>query len=157
VDFDAPSGKGLALFRIDGKKQADRNLEVDEGLARATPFAALEWRAMRTMAASPKLPAAQRAILYEASTLIMEAQTRRGLVPKREADLREVLADIARLRANVTAIRDSDDAEELIERILQKEDRIKSLRNRIRELHAESAAFTARARATLSRLGKSKA
>jgi hypothetical protein len=156
VDFDVPTGKGLALFRIDAKKQADRKLDVDEGLTRATPFAALDWRALRTMADSAKLPAAQRTILREAAKHIMDAQTHRGLVPKREADLQEVVADLARLRAHVAVIRDSDDAEDLIERILHKEDRIKSLRTRIRELHAESAAFTARARATLSRLGRSK-
>jgi hypothetical protein len=151
VDFDAPTGKGLAVFKIEGRKQADRRIDVDEGLSRSKRFDALDWRALRVMAASPRLPAAQRTVLRDAANLLMEAQTRRELVPKREADLREVIGDLTRLRAHVAAIPGGDD--DIVERILHKEDRVKALRQRVAELHVESNGYYARARATLGRLG----
>jgi hypothetical protein len=154
LDFDTSAQTALAVFKIDAKQKATRKLSVDEGLARNDPFTSLTSKALRDLVASPRLPEAQKKILRAAATELLEAEVRRGLVPKRQADAAEVETDILRLRGHVSALqKNSDEAEELVERMLAKEDRLKALRTRVKELGLEIAEHAERARLTLTRLG----
>ena len=92
-------------------------------------------------------------ILTRAAAALAESEVRRGLVPKREADLAEIEADLRRLHSHLAAMRkDSDAAEEMETRMLQGEDRIKSIRKRIADLGTEADQYAEKARVELSRL-----
>ncbi len=152
LDFDTASGKALAIFQIDAKKQATRTLDVDEGLSRKHAFASLTPEWLRTTATSPRLPQAQKAALLEAAAALLEARTRGAQIPKRQADATEVEGDLTRLRGHVAALRSGGDVDDLVERLLQKEDQLKALRAQVKQLGVDVAAQTARARGALAKL-----
>ena len=151
-ELDLDAGR-LAVFQVGPRANTPRRLLVTEGLQRGLGTAPGDWRALRKLSEAPTLDSAQRPLLRAVADALMEAETRRGLIPKRRADLAEVLADLGRLRANLIALRGTEEGEAMAARILHGEDRVRSLRQRIEELGVEERAWLERARAGLARLG----
>lgn len=154
LDFDFVSDKPLAVFAIEGRTKKVRRVETDEGLSRRTPLARLNPRSLREIAESPKLPAAQKAVLEDAAKMLMEAEARESLLPKRRSDLAEALTDVVRVRGYLSATKSKDDAEKFTASILDHERRIKDLRVRIATIGTEADGFRGRARTMLSKLSR---
>lgn len=146
VDFDPKAKRAHAVFQVEGKKEAERTVEIDEGLSRTTKLAALTARALREMGASDRVPQAQRELVRRAAAEIAEAETCRVVVPRRQADLAEYEADLSRLQGHLRALgRDAPGAAEIVRRILKLEDRVKAMHVRIAELGQEEAEHKTRA------------
>jgi hypothetical protein len=151
-ELDLEAGR-LAVFQVGPRANTPRRLLVTEGLQRGLATAPGDWRALRKLSEAPTLDSAQRPLLRAVADALMEAETRRGLIPKRRADLAQVLADLTRLRANHAALRGTDEGDAMAARILHGEDRVRALRLRIEELGVEERAWLERARAGLARIG----
>jgi hypothetical protein len=151
-ELDLEAGR-LAVFQIGPRASTPRRLRITEGLQRGLATGPGDWRALRKLSQAPTLDSAQRPLLRAVADALMEAETRRGLIPKRRSDLAEVLADLARLRANHASLRGTDEGEAMAARILHGEDRVRALRLRIEELGVEERAWLERARTGLARLG----
>jgi hypothetical protein len=154
LDFDFVSEKPLAVFAIEARAKKVRRIETDEGLSRRTQLTKLNPRSLRAIAESPKLPATQKATLEDAAKMLVEAEARESLLPKRRSDLAEVLTDVARLRGYLSATKLKDNAEKFTASILEQEKRIKELRIRIATIGTEADGFRGRARTMLSKLSR---
>ncbi len=154
LDFDVVSNKPLAVFASDPRSKKVRRVEADEGLSRRTAVKTLGPRALRGIAAAPKLPAAQRAALEDAAKHLVDAEARESLLPKRRSDLDEVVQDLNRLRGYLSATKSKNDGEKFTAQILEKEARVKELRTRIAGLGTEAEGYRGRARAALEKLAK---
>ena len=154
LDFDMVSDKPLAVFASEPRSKKVHRVETDEGLSRKTAIDALGPADLRAIAASPKLPDAQRALLKEAATHLVDAQARESLLPKRRSDLADVLADLARLRGYLGQGKSKSDSERFTQSIFEKEAQVKDLRTRIASLGTEADGFRTRARAALGKLAK---
>ncbi|UQA62844.1 hypothetical protein [Polyangium aurulentum] len=152
LDFDVATNKPLAVFDVAAKTQKVRRLEADEGLHRSHRIDKLTVAELKRMAASTKLPAAQRAAIEDATRALLDADARQSILPTRKAELAEVEADLARLRGYLSASKTGGDSERFVEQILKKEERMKELRTRIATLGTEVTSYRARARAALSKL-----
>ncbi|MDI1451521.1 hypothetical protein [Polyangium sp. 6x1] len=152
LDFDVVSNKPLAVFASEPRSKKVRRIETDQGLSRGTAVSALNPRGLRAIAAAPKLPAAQRAALEEAAKHLTDAEARESLLPKRRADLDELVQDLGRLRGYLGATRSKNDAEKFTAQILEKEAKVKELRTRIASLGTEVEGYRGRARTALSKL-----
>lgn len=152
--FDSKQGKALAVFHVKAQSHGDRTLSAEEGLSHRYPLSALTSSELDKLAKQPALPAAARPILRAAADRLLEAEVRRGALPKRKAELAQVRADIVALRDNVRAIGTAhDDAAELMtKRLLAAQDRERALEHRIEALGIEAKARVESARAELGRL-----
>ncbi|MDI3287215.1 hypothetical protein [Polyangium sp. 15x6] len=154
LDFDVVSNKPLAVFASEPRSKKVRRIEADEGVSRQTDIRTLSPQALRAMAAAPKLSAAQRAALEEAAKHLTDAEARASLLPKRRADLDELIQDLGRLRGYLAATQSKDDGEKFTKQILEKEARVKELRTRIAGLGTEVEGYRSRARTALQKLRK---
>lgn len=152
LDFDFVSDKPLAVFAAAARSKKVRRIETDEGLSRRTPMSNLNPRSLRAIAESPKLPAAQKALLEEAAKLFTDAEAKESLLPMRRSDLAEALTDVERLRGYLAATKSEDDAEKFSKSILEHEKRIKELRTRIASIGTEAEGLRGRARKLISKL-----
>jgi hypothetical protein len=154
LDFDFVSEKPLAVFAVEPRTKKVRRIETDEGLTRRTPLARLDPSSLRAIAESPKLPASQKAILEDAAKMLIEAQARESLLPKRRSDLAEALTDVERVRGYFSAAKSKNDAEKFAAAIMDLEKRIKDLRIRIATIGTEADGFRGRARTMLAKLSR---
>jgi hypothetical protein len=154
LDFDMISAKPLAVFAAEPRSKKVHRLETDEGLSRRTTLDSQSPTTLRAIATSPKLPDAQRAILKEAANLLMDAQARESLLPKRRSDLQDALSDLARLRTYLGDAKSKSDGERFTKSIFEKEALVKDLRTRIASLTTEADGFRTKAHATLRKLDK---
>jgi len=154
LDFDRVTDRPLGVFASEPRSKKVRRLEADEGLSRRSALSSLDAPALRRIAASPKLPAEQKAALEEAARHIIDANARESLLPKRRSDLEELLADLGRLRGYLSAANGRAESEKFTARIIEKEARVKDLRTRIAALGTEVDGYRRRARATLEKLSK---
>ena len=108
---------------------------------------------LRAFSAIKTTQPAQRATLLRAAEQLRFAESRLGAKPKREAELQQALADVARIRENARVLGgvSADQAETMAERVVQLEGQISQLRARIAELTSEANGFVA---ATKRELGK---
>lgn len=154
LDFDFVTDKPLAVFASAARAKKVRRIETDEGLSRRTLISKLDPPALRAIAASPKLPATQKAILEDAAKLLIEAEARESLLPKRRSDLAEALTDVERVRGYLAVTKSSEDAEKFTASILEYEKRIRDLRVRIATIGTEAEGYRHRARTMLSKLSR---
>lgn len=154
LDFDFVSDKPLAVFAVEARSKKVRRIETDEGLSRRISISKLDAKALRSIAQSPKLPATQKAKLEEAASMLVDAEARESLLPKRRSDLAEVLTDAERLRGYLAVTKSKGDAEKFSASILEHEKRIRDLRTRIAALGTEAQGLRGRARAMLGKLSR---
>jgi hypothetical protein len=152
LDFDFITEKPLAVFVVEARVKKVRRIETDEGLSRRTPIATLNALALRSIAASEKLPATQKATLDEAAKMLMDAEARESLLPKRRSDLAEALTDVERIRGYLGLTQSKDNEKKFIASIVEHEKRIKDLRTRIATIGTEADGFRTRARTMLGKM-----
>ena len=154
LGHDGDSNKTYTVLQVSAAKEVSQSLQLEEGLRRRFDFDKLDSWKLREFAAIKTTVAAQRAALLRAAEQLQRAESRLGAKPKREAELTQALADVARIRENARilgAVR-AKQVEGMAERIVQLEKSIVQLRTRIAELTVEADGFIAGAKRELGRL-----
>jgi hypothetical protein len=154
LGHDPDSDKTYTVVQVPAGQEKSQKLELEEGLRRSYEFAKLSSGALRAFSAIPTTQPAQRATLLRAAEQLRAAESRLGAKPKREAELAQALADVARIRENARILGGvhAKQVETMAERIVQLEAQINSLRTRIAELTSEANGFLAAAKRELRRL-----
>ena len=125
--------------------------EARKALQRSFIFERLDSRQLRGFAAAATTQAGQRAVLLRAAEQLLSAEKRLGAKPKRQAELEQALADVARVRENARilgAVRVKQ-VDAMSEQVVQLEARIIQLRARLAELASEADGFAATAKRAL--------
>ena len=154
LDFDGATNRAVAVFRVGPKKQLRRRLRVEEGVSRHVSLKTLGSRDLRKLAASKKLPAAQKKLLLKAADHLVGAEIRAGAVKRRTADLKQIDNDLSRLRGHLKALGASRSGATaaIAKRLLAAEDKATRVRRRIDVLRREVDEHRALAGAVLKKL-----
>jgi hypothetical protein len=139
LDYDKASAKPLVIFKSDPGKKQPRNLKIQEGLQRSTHIDSLTAQRLEELAGD-KLPPADRAILKEAAARLHEAETKTLDREDTQASLDELNKDLERLREHLSALGDKSgqgaNANPIVKRILDAEDKLAVLRQKLKTLEA---------------------
>ncbi len=151
---DADTNKTYCVVDVAAGKEATQTLRFEEGLRRRFAMNDLVSSQLREFAVIKTTKPAQRAALLRAAEQLLAAEKRRGAKPKRQAELTQALADVARVRENARilgAIR-AKQGEGMAQRVVELETRVTQLRQRVAELTSEADAYVAAAKRELGRL-----
>ena len=151
---DADTNKTYCIVDVAAGKEATQTLKLEEGLRRRFAMAKLVSSQLREFAAIETTKPAQRVALLRAAEQLLAAEKRRGATPKRQSELDQALADVARVRENARilgAIR-AKQGDGMAQRVVELETRVTQLRQRIAELTSEADAHVAAAKRELGRL-----
>lgn len=154
LGHDRDSDKTYAVLDVAAHAALSQLLELEEALQRSFDVENLDSQQLRSFAAAKTTRPTQRTTLLRAAEQLAAAERRRGAKPKREAELEQALADVARVRENARvlgAIR-AKQVDAMSGRVIDLEARIVQLRARIAELTSEADGFVAAAQRELRRL-----
>ncbi|HEY3496928.1 MAG TPA: hypothetical protein VGK73_19650 [Polyangiaceae bacterium] len=151
IVYDARKGRPYAVFRLEARSNAERTLQVDEGLSRRHRLAELTRTKLGKLAEASSLPEAQRKILRETIAVLRDADGKLAALAVQRVELAEREAEVARFREHARALGSA--GESIAERLLASEDQAERLRRSVRRLKAEAAELSRRAAKTLARLG----
>jgi hypothetical protein len=154
LGHDGDSGKTYTVAQVPAGKELSQALKLEEGLRRSYEFTKLDSRTLRAFSAIKTTQPAQRAALLRAAEQLLSAESRRGAKPKRQAELDQALADVARIRENARILGGihAKQVDGMADRIVQLEAQVTQLRTRIAELTSEADGFVAAAKRELRRL-----
>jgi len=154
LGHDGDTDKTYAVVDVPAGEELSQNLKLEEGLRRVYAFAKLDSRLLRGFSAVSTTKPAQRATLARAADQLLQAEKRRGAQPKRQAELEQALADVARIRENARILGGirAKQVDVMAERIVGLETHITELRTRIAELSSEADGFVAAAKRELGKL-----
>jgi hypothetical protein len=158
LDYDKAESKPLAVFKIEPGKKVERRLKIQEGLQRATHVDALTADQLDKIAAIEKLPAADRTTLKDAAARLREAEAKTKEREDTQKSLEEVEGDLKRLREHLAALGDKGgqgaSANPLVKRILDNEDKLLMLRQKLKTLEAAAKERRKAAETVLEKLKK---
>jgi hypothetical protein len=158
LDYDVSGRKPLAVFKALPGKKLERTLKIKEGLQSSTHISNLTAKRLNELSALEVLPAADRALLKEAAARIEEAEARTKENDEAKEAIEEVTKDLERLRQHLTALGDKSgqgaNANPLVKRILDAEDKLTALRTKSKALEAAMADKRKAAQAVLEKLPK---
>ena len=154
LGHDADTDKTYTVAQVPAGQELTQALKLEEGLRRTYDFAKLDSRTLRAFSTIKTTQPAQRAALLRAAEQLLFAESRRGAQPKRQAELQQALADVARIRENARILGGihAKQVDGMAERIVQLEAQVTLLRTRIAELTSEAVGFVAAAKRELRRL-----
>jgi len=154
LGHDPDTDKTYTVVQVPAGQALSQTLALEEGLRKNFDFDKLDSGMLRAFSAIKTTQPAQRATLLRAAEQLRSAESRLGAKPKREAELSQALADVARIRENARILGGIHAAqvEPMAERIVQLENQINQLRTRIAELTSEADGFLAAAKRELRRL-----
>jgi len=154
LGHDADSGKTYSVLELPPHSEVSQVLELEEALQQGFDFGRLDSQKLRAFAQAKTTRPAERAVLARAAEQLLAAERRRGAKPKREAELEQALADVARVRENARILGavHAKRAEAMSELVIALEARIAQLRTRIAELTSEVDGYVAAAKQELGRL-----
>ena len=155
MDFDAVTSTPVAITRVGAKARLEREIVTVEGLASWIAIETLTTEKLTTIAASPHLAAADRAIANEAHLREGELEETRRARSHATDDLTAIERELERLREDARAVGGERGATppELVRRLLSAEDRHAAARKHLDELETEAKTRTESLRSTLARLG----
>jgi hypothetical protein len=153
VVYETEQARAYAVFAVAARSEAERTLNVDEGLLRRHPVATLQAAALSALAGVETLPAEQRAIVREAAELLGQAEAKRVMLARAKSDLGVHEAAIGRFREHARALGAARGTEEIVARLLAAEDRADKLRATIRSLTSAVDTLARATTRTLMRLG----
>jgi len=154
LGHDPDSDKTYTVIQVPAGQELSQTLKLEEGLRRSYAFDKLDSGMLRAFSAIKTTQPTQRATLLRAAERLRSAESRLGAKPKREAELSQALADVARIRENARILGGvrAKQVESMAERIVQLEAQITQLRTRIAELTSEADGFIAATKRELRRL-----
>jgi hypothetical protein len=153
LGHDADNDKTYTVVQVPGNQGSTQTLQLEEGRSRSFEFSKLDSRLLRRFSTIASLPPAQRATLSRAAAQLSRAEVLRGAKPKREAELAQVLADVARVRETTRILGGvhAKEGDAMAARLVELELKVTQLRQRISELTSDAESFVA---ATKRELGK---
>ncbi|MFO0569211.1 MAG: hypothetical protein U0263_26365 [Polyangiaceae bacterium] len=158
LDYDAHDKKPFAVFKVEPGKRIERTLKIQEGLERVAQMETLTFARASELAALDALPSADRAYLKEAAARLEEAEAREKERSEAQASMDEVSEDLKRLREHLTALGDKGgqgaNANPLVKRILDAEDKLTALRAKLKTLEVQVKDKRKAAETVLERLVK---
>lgn len=158
LDYDVHEKKPLAVFKVEPGKKLERTLKIQEGLERSTAVDALTATRVTELAALEVLPAADRAALKDVAARLEEAEARDKERTELEASVAEVTEDLKRLREHLAALGDKSgqgaNANPLVKRILDAEDKLSALRAKQKTVEVAAKDRRKAAEAALEKLKK---
>jgi hypothetical protein len=154
LGHDADNDKTYTVVQVPAKQDLTQTLQLEEGRSRRYEFSKLDSRTLRRFSAMASLPPAQRTLLSRAAAQLLRAERLLGAKPKREAELGQVLADVARIRENVRILGGirAKEVAVMAARIIELEAELTQLRRRISELTSEAEGFVAATKRELGQL-----
>ncbi len=154
LGHDADSDKTYTVAEVPAGQEKSQALKLEEGLRRTYDFSKLDSRTLRGFSAIRTTQPAQRATLLRAAEQLLSAESRRGAKPKRQAELEQALADVARIRENARILGGihAKQVDTMAERVVELEAYVTQLRTRIAELTSEADGFVAAAKRELRKL-----
>jgi len=154
LGHDRDTDKTYTVMEMPPHHEQSQELVLEEALQRSFSFGGLDSRQLRAFGLATTTPPTQRGVLLRAAELLLSAEKRRGATPKRQAELEQALADVARVRENarILGVVHAKQVDTMSEQVVQLEAHIIELRARVAELNAEADGFSAAARRALRRL-----
>lgn len=154
LGHDADSNKTYTVVQVPAGQELSQTLELEEGLRRSYAFDKLDSGTLRAFSAIKTTQPSQRATLLRAAEQLRSAESRLGAKPKREAELQQALADVARIRENARILGGvrAKQVDSMAERVVQLEGQITQLRTRIAELTSQAEGFLAATKRELRKL-----
>jgi len=151
---DADTHKNYVVVDVPARQELSRKLQLEEGLQHELAFDQLRSNALFGFAAAPGTKQEQRGTLRRAAEQLLSSEKRLGALPKREAELSQAVADVARVRENARILGSmrAEQAEAMARRLVELEGSILALRTRIAELRREADGFKVGARRELGQL-----
>jgi hypothetical protein len=158
LDYDKTGNKPLAVFMVPPGKKLERTLKIQEGLKSTTHVDSLTAERLEQLAAIEKLPSADRANLKDAAARLREAEAKATEKEDTQKSLEEMDGDLKRLREELAALGDKSgqgaSANPLVKRILENEDKLLALRQKLKTLDAALKDRRKVAEASLEKLKK---
>lgn len=154
LGHDADSDKTYTVAQVPANQDLTQTLQLEEGRRRSYEFSKLDSRTLRRFSTIASIQPAQRATLSHAAAQLLRAELLLGAKPKREAELLQALADVARVRENARILGGirAKEVDAMAARIVGLENKITQLRNRISELTSEAEGFVAATKRELEKL-----
>jgi len=151
---DTDTHKTYVMVDVPARQELSRELRLEEGLQHQLPFDTLPSSALFGFAEAPSTKKDQQVTLRHAAEQLLSCEKRLGALPKREAELTQAVADVARVRENarILGATHAEQAEAMARRVVELEGLISALRTRIAELRREADGFKAGAKRELWRL-----
>jgi hypothetical protein len=154
VGYDSELGRAVLTFQVPPKTELKRELDISQALMRNLGVDGLSWWVLRDLARGPSVPAGERPLLARAADEAYALDIRSSALPKREAEVEQLLKDIDRLEGHVRALSgDGDDAHLAAAELRAAEAKLNATRLRVDALTNEIGIYQARKRAALAALG----
>jgi ribosomal protein S13 len=154
MDFDAQSGKPIAIFDVPSQKSVKRTLVSVEGLERRTALQNLSAKHLLELVQAGSLPEAEKAVAQEAAQRQKDVEDLRRQLEQARTESLSVEKELERLREDAKAVGDRGAAAQpLVARIVAAEDRLSALRKRMEGLEKNVGARVEAVRKVLERLG----
>lgn len=156
LDYDVSSARPLAVFRAAPGKKTEKNLRIQEGLQRYSEMAEVSAARVKELSQLAVLPATDRAILTEALARLEESEAKTKEQTETGAAIDEVNEDLKRLREHLAALGDKSgqgaNANPLVKRILDAEDKLAALRAKQKSLEGAAKDKRKAAKTVLEKL-----
>jgi len=140
VTFDTARNQPIAVFEVPQRKKIEREVRTEQGLSRSYPLRNLEVATLERLTEGTSLPDDQRKTIAEAAQKRSAIQQTIEKKSKNEEAIKEVEADLKRLREHLEALRGETGgvaANPFVRRILTGEDRLTELRQTKTSLEEE--------------------
>lgn len=152
VVYDSERKSAYAVFALKARSDAERTLDVDEGLVRKHAVSTLTASELGELAEADSLPPEQRAIVREAADVLAKAEQKRRELRQAQANLALREAEATRFREHARALGAARGTEKVVARLLAAEDRAETARRAIRALTGEVDTLARATTRTLMRL-----
>jgi len=150
--YDSERQNAYAVFVLKARSEAERTLDVEEGLVRKHAVSTLTATELAELAEAASVPAAQRTIVRDAAALLAKAEAKRAELRRAKADLALREAEATRFREHARALGAARGTEQVVARLLAAEDRAEASRRALRALAAEVDALARATTRALMRL-----
>jgi hypothetical protein len=152
IVYDSERQSAYAVFALKARSDAERTLDVEEGLVRKHAVATLTASELSELAVATSVPPAQRAVVSDAAALLARAEAKRTELRQAKANLALGEAEATRFREHARALGAARGTEQVVARLLAAEDRAEASRRAIRALGAEVDALARATTRALMRL-----
>lgn len=141
LDFNTESNKAIAVFELAAGSRLERAMSMLAGQKSSHRLATLSANRLSELSQTASLPAAERAILGEATLRQRELEAAKVEIDKSEADIKKTEKEIERLREHLKAMGHETAAgavqNPVLKRILDAEDRLAALQKKQETLESE--------------------
>lgn len=158
LDFDTSSNHAVAVFELAPGSRVERAMSMVAGRQTSRPLSTLSSTRLGELAQQTALPAAERAVLQEATLRQRELEAAKVELDKSETDIKKTEKEIERLREHLKAMGHETSAgavqNPVLKRILDAEDRLAALQKKQELLESDQDKRRDVVRKVLERLPK---